>query len=331
MSGDDEDERRSRRRPRIDRTDREDNPSERRGRGGSSFDEDGYEEIGEDEFDSITAQTDESELEVGEGSVELVRPLEQDSISKKIDFLFVIDASSENQKYIELSNVENKLGSFLHQLDRINIDWRIYVINADSGKNKKRNAHRNGLLSNFENAGTEILTQYLDKNILDPYGSSINLTDVFLHTISHGSKRDCKLPPYCHKAKDHKPLKAISQFLSRSSNVLKEREGADLISIIISSQDETPKSRKKYPYDASDLVNLFKSLFSGEDKNFYAISIVLPTDESRCPARKRSRSEKPASYIPRLSVITKGMIIPICSSQQEAYSTNIIEFIQENS
>ncbi len=244
---------------------------------------------------------------------------DQNPVSDKIDFLFIMDTSGSNEDYIETSVIQRKLGSFIRKLNEENIDWRIFTT---CGHTDKDEPLYNGRLHELEHNGSLIKFLYLDNHILDAYRAKDPLaltSQVFIDTISHTKRRDCDKPPFCYRDKENRPLKAFSGFLKTASkhNIL--REDADFIVIIISNQDERPSQTKpKIPYDARDIQDQLKRDFS--DKTWHAISFVVRSIDTNCTDGKVSTD------IPNLAMLTDGLVASICSNN---YTQTIIDLIRE--
>ncbi len=318
MSGNDEEDFRDRGRNREDRGGR-DNFRSRGEEGDSPEDKGGFRNrFGRGGFpDSKEGSDDSSTAEKGI----LLEPLEQTTASEKIDFLFIMDTSPSNRKYIEKAVIKQKLGSFIHELNREGVDWRILTT---CGHTDDKESLYNGRLHEMEHRGSLIKFLYLESDILNSYNAydqtAFN-SEVFIDTISHDTSQRgyCKLPPFCYKDRENRPLKAFSGFLDIAHHVL--RKGADLIVIIISNQDERPSQTKpKKPYSPRNIIDKFGQKFS--DKNLFVIDFVLKSTDAKCVDKRG----KTASFIPQLAILTSGMTESICS---KFYTQTIIDFIRE--
>ena len=305
--------------------DRDRDRSERRRdgfRGGREDNEDGLEEEEGGRFRRDGGFLSEEEGGGAEPGEELLlQPLEYTTASEKIDFLFIMDTSPSSRKYIEKSVIQQKLGSFIYDLNKEDIDWRILTT---CGHTDDKEPLYNGRLHEMEHRGSLIKSLYLDKNVLESYNASNQEafnSEVFIDTISHDTKQrqHCKKPPFCYKNKENRPLKAFSGFLDIAHHVL--RRDADLIVVIISSQDERPSNKKpKQPHSPREIIDKFEDKFS--DKNLFVINFVLKSTDPGCVDRKG----KIASFIPQLAILTSGLTESICS---QFYSQTIVDFIRE--
>jgi len=245
----------------------------------------------------------------------------QPPLSDTIDFLFIIDASPSNKHYIKELTIQKKLENFIKMLNEAGIDWRVYTT---SSAYTDENKLKNGRLHQLEYNKTLIDSLYLDNHILDAYNPRYpqNFTsEVFIDTISHPQRtgfwrQHCKMPPFCHRNKQNRPLRALNGFLtiaSKYDNVL--REDADLVIIIISNQDEQPLNEEIY--NPTSIQNQLEENFS--DKTWHAIAfVVVPT--SAC------KNCNGATYIPRLTILTSGKSYSIDSN---TYAQTIIDFIKK--
>lgn len=288
-----------------------------RGRDGDLREEDdGFRGLGKS--DSRFREDDFGEEPAAPAS-HIIRPLEQSSLSEKIDFLFVLDTSLSNRKFIEKSVLQKKLGTFIPRLNDENIDWRIFTT---CGHTNEDEPIYNGRLHEMEHNGTLINFLYLDSHILDSYNARDSLaftSEVFIDTISHSKRANCSRPPFCYKNAENRPLKALSGFLNTASRHQILREDADLLVIIISSQDERPsKTKPKKSYDPRNITDQFEQSFP--DKNLFAVNFVVKSTDANC------KKGKAASFIPQLGILTNGLTESICSNN---YTHTIIEFIRE--
>ena len=250
---------------------------------------------------------------------QIIEPLEQSSLSEKIDFLFILDTSLSNRKFIEKSVLQKKLGTFIPRLNDEGIDWRIFTTCGHTDKDKPI---YDGRLHEMEHNGTLINFLYLDNHILDSYNARDPLafvSEVFIDTISHPKRVHCSRPPFCHRNTENRPLKALSGFLNTASRHQILRDDADMLVIIISNQDERPsKTKPKKPYDPRKITDQFEQIFP--DKNLFAINFVVKSTDASC------KKGKAAVFIPQLGILTNGLTESICSNN---YTHTIIEFIRE--
>ncbi len=247
-------------------------------------------------------------------------------LSKKIDFLFFVDASKKTQPFLDFENINSKFNSFIQQLENNDIAWRFYFISAAA--NKSDNPLNNGKPFFLERDGALIRTNFLSPTNLEPYDMQGSIHSVFVDTLSYnsvsgGKKARCDLPPYCHIENEIRPLRSFFRFLSSYANIL--REDADLVSIIISAGDEKRFGRSKEPLDSVSVMESFNEKFS-KDKNFFSISIVVKVGEEGECVNSKLRA---ASRIPQLSLLTQGTVINICSTQQDGYGKPIVEFLKK--
>ena len=248
---------------------------------------------------------------------------DQNPLSEKIDFLFIVDTSNSNKEYIKESTIQKKLGNFIPKLNEENIDWRIYTT---CGHTDDEETIYNGRLHELEHNGILIPFLYLDNSILNADDARDPLaytSEVFIDTISHPSRRNCDMPPFCYRDRENRPLKALSGFLSTASKNEVLREDADLVIVIISNQDERPAkskafSKPKNPYDPRNIQAQLKEDFP--DKTWHAVTFVVRSTDSDCTDGKAS------SYIPQLARLTGGLTANICSN---TYAQTIIDFTRE--
>ena len=308
---------------RRERSDRDRDRDEDQGRGRRGNDDEGLaaedDEDGGGFLDFRKSGLDDDE-EKSAGVNQIIEPLEQGTLSEKIDFLFVIDTSRSNRKYITKPVIQKKLGTFISRLNEEDIDWRIFTT---CGHTDKDEPLYNGRLHEMEHNKTLINFLYLDNHILDSYNARNPTTftsEVFIDTISHPKRTNCKRPPFCYKDKENRPLKAISGFLDTAyrHQILRD-DNADLVIIIISNQDERPSPIKpKTPYDPRNIVDQFENNFP--DKNLFVVNFVIKSTDENC------KKGKTASYIPQLGILTNGLTESICSNN---YTQTLIKFIRE--
>jgi len=247
----------------------------------------------------------------------------QNPLSDKIDFLFILDTSRSNQNYIKESTIQKKMGNFILKLNQAKIDWRILTTCGSTDKNDSLRGH----LHRLENKGTPIPLPYLENHNLKSYyhdetrSFTTYVSDVFIDTISHPDRRkNCDNPPRCHQKKN-RPLQALSGFLKlvvSQPELGLLRDGADLIIIIISNQDEQP-SKTYNPKDMpGNIHDQLKEDFS--DKTWHAITFVVKSKDDGCTNGKAS------SFIPTIAPLTGGLVVNICLN---TYAQTIIDFIQQ--
>lgn len=95
------------------------------------------------------------------------------------------------------------------------------------------------------------------------------------------------------------------------------RAGADLAIVTISNKDEMRNGRDFQPTQPESLINTFNLHFASEGKKLATFGIVIPSAQATCLAemkRKWNWDPSPATFQERLSKLTGGDIVSICSS-----------------
>lgn len=266
--------------------------------------------------------------------------LERTVLNSVPDILIVIDSSGS--MYHRLRSLGEK---FSHLLSVIyNYDWQIAFTTVDHGDQSVHRADRlqdtwqdnreevasYGALSPLDN-GTAVLKQ----KVLNKYTS--DYANIFYQTLSHGRSRDCERPPYCTGALEQ-PLRSLKSAIERSSGDNKEffRDNADLISLIITNEDERPEDQERATR-ADDVINSFNKAFKGMNKKFVHFNIMIK--DANCQKKERKRSWQASKaiigrIIGELATKTGGENIDLCSedygSQLEKISRHIRRVLENN-
>lgn len=232
-----------------------------------------------------------------------------------VDILIVADTSQS------MSHRLSQLGRSLSDLLSVtsDYDWQIGITSADHGDHQDPSRlqqswrdyisapkGRFGGLMNLENG-----RRLLDRKILTP--ETPNYEGVFLHSLSHDSKRECHRPPYCHPSLEQ-PLRSLKAAMQRAllDNASFFRPQADFVSLIISNEEERAEDRNRAT-SAQQVVQTFNEIFGHLEKKYIAFNILV-MDES-CLQRESSHTNRVdiARSIAKLAEITGGYNISLCS------------------
>ena len=238
-----------------------------------------------------------------------------DKLETEVDILFVLDVSSS------MKNNLKKLGSsMLDLLTHIqDFDWQMAFTTADHGDHTKiggkvseqRWEDYRGDQPHF---GKFMNLEYRNRLLNDKVLNKQNqfYETIFYDTLTINNQNSCSLSPFCQG--DHEqPLRALKASIERDENGNFFRPNSDLITIIITNEDERVEDQQNAT-TADEVVQTFQSQFSSK-KNLYGFGILIQNQDSRCrQTQKRGHSAEYGRKIAELAQKTNGKNISICSN-----------------
>ena len=261
--------------------------------------------------------------------VDRVNVPEELFIPRLLDILFIVDTSESMRKH--LISFKKKFRGFLSYFSGFN--WRLAITDADHGEHGfflLNISTLKGRAMELERDGSLIDLYYLDRTVA-------NYSRVFLDSISRHKSGEyqkwgpqgwenvgyCELPPYCQGGNEQ-PLKSLKAALSKNPDFF--RKNADLVTVIISNSKERAGDYESGT-QPEEVIEEFRNLY-GEQKRFEVYGIIIPEGDTDCLERNNAGqffapegdfSEK----IARLSEITGGRIISICSNNYRELADSI--------
>ena len=252
-----------------------------------------------------------------------------------LDILIVVDSSGSMERHLE--NLGESLSGLLSVIQDYN--WQIAFTTADHGDQHNRNnlsttdqdewkdhlgtLFSHGTLINLDNGKNTINQKILNKK-------TKNYEDIFYHTLTHEDKQDCKRPPYCTGVVEQ-PLRSLKAAIERSGveNHGFFRKAANLVSIVITNEDERSNDQKRAT-KAQDVINSFDKRFKNLDKKFVHFNIMVK--DAACKSQEKNSHWEASKatighIVGELADKTGGKNISICSqdygSQLSAISKHI--------
>ena len=232
-----------------------------------------------------------------------------------VDFLVVVDASPS--MYHHLNDLGHSLSDALSAIDHY--DWQLAFTSVDHGDHKDpsglQQSWRNhilephgrfGGLMNLEDGKRILQTKILSAKIPE-------YENVFFHTLSHDSRRDCQRPPYCHPPLEQ-PLRSLKAAMQRAhlDNSFLFRPPADFVSLIITNEKERAEDHWRAT-QAKQVVQTFNEVFGHLDKKFIAFNILVKDEACLTAEKAKGKVAHIAHSIMELAELTGGDNISICS------------------
>ncbi len=225
--------------------------------------------------------------------------------NRPIDFIFVIDASGSMDPDLL------KLGQgFQHLISKIeSMDWRMmFTLAWNQGAtyaDYTGDKPFNGQFMKPEHQGSLISQYYLNKE-------TSNYEQAFLDTLTRANAGEIHLPPYSHGANEQplRSLKFAFERLADNKAHTSLREGADVVAILITDEDETTPG-----VSAKQVVDVFKERFP--DKQLIAFAVLIKPEDPACLSQQGSVY---GSLTAELPTETEGVNISICEVD---YSTSL--------
>lgn len=230
------------------------------------------------------------------------------------DILIVADTSKS------MSHRLSQLGHSLSDLLSViaNYDWQIGITSVDHGDHEDPSSlqqswrdyilephGRYGGLMKLENDSRVLNTKILTSEM-------VGYEDIFLHSLSHGSNRECHRPPYCHPRLEQ-PLRSLKSAIQRAllDNASFFRPSADFVSLIITNEEERAEDRKRAT-TARQVVQTFNETFGHLNKQYIAFNILV-TEETCLQSEKAISEQAQIAYsVAELAELTGGYNISLC-------------------
>lgn len=214
----------------------------------------------------------------------------------EVDVLFVVDNSGSMAE--EAAKLSRALSSFVDGLN--GVDWQIAITSSDVGTGS---FNTRGRLVNMVGTNSNILTR-----------NTPNYEQVFLNTVvATGPNAACAGGDlYQCGSGDEQPLEATRIIIAEQApeNAAFFRPGADLVSIILTDEDEMSDG----PAGATSgetLVSTNASVFGGtKDLTGFGI-IVQPTNQA-CIDIQAANAGQAGDYVQHFAEITNGETGSIC-------------------
>lgn len=246
-----------------------------------------------------------------------------------VDVLFVLDVSKSMRG--NLNKVGRNLSSLLSHISQMN--WQIGFTTADHGDHVFLNQSFSsarwdkyfgvdpyfGRLMNLELKGKPLDFYILNNN-------TENYEQIFIDTLTtNEGPQMCNLAPYCQG--DHEqPLRVLQSSMLRPENQFFFREDSDLVSIIITNEDERTED-PDMATTAREVKDTFYQKF--QNKDLYSFNILVKSEDQEC-LKKQSKNTQ-ASYgarIAELAYITGGKNLSICKDDYELALQEISQLIK---
>lgn len=237
----------------------------------------------------------------------------------KVDILIVIDNSDSMMMDHANHRIRKMFRGFLGSLE--NVDYQIGFVTTDMTTTSFPASNPlypgwTGRLDNLEGTRQKVLTP-----------GTANKDSLFLQTIDREESIDCRDgvrkddPAAPCGTNKEEPLKAIMSAVSQkdSYNAGFFRSDADLVSIIVSDEDERSEGKDPQTTTAEQVVNHIANKL-GNQKNYTNYSVVIEPGDKEC--KRIQACAEPfclgggnyGDFATRLSNITSGRTASICSS-----------------
>ena len=254
--------------------------------------------------------------------------------SHPLDILIVVDSSSSMNSHLQ--NLGRSLKDLLSVISTY--DWQIAFTTVDHGDHEQVSQRlfteqkwQNHVSDNFASFGKLMFLEkngrMFNKKILTPDMDSYE--DIFYQTLSHIPKRECALPPFCHKYLEQ-PLRSLKSSLERNKldNNQFFRKTADFVSIIITNEDERSEDPKRAT-KAEDVVQTFNTIFHAS-KTFLSFGILV--NDQKCLRKELDQNKKAevARRIGVLATLTGGDNLSICNENHGANLKKISHIIKKH-
>jgi len=258
-----------------------------------------------------------------------------------VDILVVVDSSKSMYHHL------NKLGRSLSSLLSVihNYDWQMAFISVDHGDNKSSDhLIRISVQQKWQNHLTSKEPSYGRLMRLDDGQSLLKATiltkkqdnyeDIFYHTLSHIPEINCSRSPYCSGGLEQ-PLRSLKAAIERQQvdNASFFRPKADLVTLIITNEDERMGDETRAT-QAQEVLDVFHQVFQGLNKQFINFNIMIKDNQCRAKELRKGQIASIGKAIGKLSVLTGGENIDICSADYSNELEKIshhIKFNLENS
>lgn len=242
--------------------------------------------------------------------------LNQTSIKKKVDILFVIDNSTSMDQDRKILGAQFQ--NFISSIDKA--DYRIGFINTDvtaKGYENVSGFHGNlRLLDSRKNI-------YIDSN-------TPNATALFEKFIKEQAQPVCDSNGAC----DEQPMRAIMMAVAKRKTVNSSffREDASFVSIIVTDEDEMSTGGSAATQPLEMLRYLSDELSAGLD-NYSSFVIAIPPQDKDCLTAQKKASKSgtgayPANLLWKLTGFIDGFNVSLCDSRFGDEIARVSEYME---
>ena len=225
----------------------------------------------------------------------------------QVDILIVLD-NSGSMKFI-LEDIGRKMQTFEDTLSPL--DYRIAFISAEMilGQEKR--------LMDLEQTG-QIFTQ---QKFLEPNMDH----QILIDTLVRRKKEKCDNPPYCGR-RNERPLSALEAYLfSRDREEFMREESQGLAVLVITDNEENPKSKNEPAATAEDVIKIFNQRHP--NKLFKAYTFTILDEVCQHEIRSRQFLFKEGHFAPSVATLaeqTGGESLSLCLPSYHSSAEHIV-------
>ena len=248
-----------------------------------------------------------------------------------IDFLVLPDSSQS--MFHRLKNLGQSLSDLLYVIS--DYDWQIGFSSVDHGDYNPKFRYQAdwrehvsqgrghfGTLMNLEN-GSHLLSEKILNSGMPNY------ENVFLHSLSHISKINCKRPPFCSTPVEQ-PLRSLKSAIERAfldNRALFRSSSEYFISILATNEDERKEDSKRATA-AEEVISAFNRQFRNSNKQFLHYSIVISNEDCLRKEKKQNLSASISYASIELSKQTTGAVMSLCNENYRSGLRTISQHIK---
>ena len=148
---------------------------------------------------------------------------------------------------------------------------------------------------------------------------------ILIDTLVRRKKERCDKPPYCGK-RNERPLSALEAYLfSRNREEFMREESQGLAVLVITDNEENPKSKNEPASTAEDVIRIFKQRHP--NKLFKAYTFTILDEVCQREVRSKQFLFKEGHFAPSITALTEqtgGKSFSLCLPSYQSAAKQIV-------
>lgn len=248
--------------------------------------------------DSSNASASEPPPDTGANPVYKTESFQQKDQDPAVDILIVDDNSGS--MLVDQQKLGQKFSTFLSYLS--GIDWHLGITTTDVDGTA---VSTNGDMVDFSGTNSHILTS-----------STPDYLNKFLNTVVRQETINCANTGTSCPSGNEQPIRATKMAIERrnSSNAGFFRDNVDFVVITLSDEDEKSDGQQAGSTTATEVINLFKSIW-GNTKRIDGYGIVIRPGDTNCYNQQSAQSAAYyGTFVDDFAKRTRGVLGSICDA-----------------
>lgn len=244
---------------------------------------------------------------------------DQSSVAKDVDILFVVDNSTSMNQ--DQENIGTQFSSFISHLSEAN--YRVGFINTDSTSIGPDFEAQEGFYGKLVSVGPA------GEKYIAPYHS--NKEEMFLKAITEQSPSSCEYTfSECNEEPMWSSLLALHKKDSENAGFF--REGAELVIVILSDEDEQSIGGPT-ALQPGDFLLEVKRIMKLNERQLTVITVAIPPTDQACLDEQRNesisgRGGNPGGLIFQAAELSGGFGVSLCQADFGTEFKKVSEFLK---